>query len=352
MSAWGDWRSLLRCLALGGAAILTVGFAAAAADRAAEARRGVTVHIFWEATCPYCQRAKSFLGATAKREPWIEIDAIEVSSSERAQSLFVEVNRVYGIQQPLVPLIVVGSRPFLGYDGDETTGQEILSHARKCRNEDCADLIVSLVAAPASAGGAGAETKRASPPRKVPETIDLPLFGTISTHALSLPLLTVVLAAVDGFNPCAMWVLVFLIGLLVGMQDRVRMWILGTAFLVASAAVYFVFMAAWLNLFLLLGALLWIRVAIGVFALGSGAYYLREFAVNTAAECKVTSPGRRQRIMASLKHAVQEERFLLALGGIVVLAAAVNLIELLCSAGIPAVFTSVLALSDLPVWQH
>jgi hypothetical protein len=89
--------------------------------------------------------------------------------------------------------------------------------------------------------------------------------------------LTIVLGAVDGFNPCAMWVLVFLIGLLVGMRDPVRMWSYGAVFLLTSAAVYLAFMAAWLNLVLLLGTLAWIRIAIGVFALAAGGYYLREF---------------------------------------------------------------------------
>ena len=50
---------------------------------------------------------------------------------------------------------------------------------------------------------------------------------------------------------------------------------------------------------------------------------------------------------ARLKQAVGERSYLLAISGIVVLAVAVNLIELLCSAGIPAVYTQVLALSEL-----
>ncbi len=349
---WSVWLGRLRRVGLIVLCVLAASSTPGSSKAAAGEPGSVTVHIFGQTTCPYCQRAKAFLRKTAQRETWLELDAMELSSSERAQSLFEQANRVYGIERPAVPLIVVGARPFLGYDSDETTGQEILAHARMCRKEGCTDLIAGLAAALSGSGGAAPKPAEPSPRAKVPSEITLPLFGTISTGTLSLPALTVVLAAVDGFNPCAMWVLVFLIGLLVGVQDRTRMWILGGAFLVASAAVYFVFMAAWLNLFLVLGALLWIRVAVGVFALASGAYYLREFAVNRDAVCKVTSPGRRQRIMESLRHAVQEERFLLALGGIVVLAAAVNLIELLCSAGIPAIFTSVLALSDLPVWQH
>ena len=180
----------------------------------------------------------------------------------------------------------------------------------------------------------------------------LPFIGEISTATLSLPLLTIVLGAVDGFNPCAMWVLVFLIGLLVGMDDHRRMWVLGGVFLLASAAVYFVFIAAWLNVLLLLGALLWIRIAVGAFAIASGAFYLREFILSNEAVCRVTSPERRQSIMAALKNVVRQQRFALALAGIAVLAVAVNLIELLCSAGIPAVYAQVLSLSDLPTWQY
>jgi hypothetical protein len=149
-----------------------------------------------------------------------------------------------------------------------------------------------------------------------------------------------------------MWVLVFLIGLLVGMRDPVRMWSYGAAFLLTSAAVYFAFMAAWLNLVLLLGTLAWIRAAVGVFALVAGSYYLREFVRNPDAACAVTSPGERRRVMERLKGAVAEQSFLLAIAGIMALAGAVNLIELLCSAGIPAVYTQVLALSDLPATAY
>jgi hypothetical protein len=131
------------------------------------------------------------------------------------------------------------------------------------------------------------------------------------------------------------------------MRDPVRMWSYGAAFLLTSAAVYFAFMAAWLNVVLLLGTLAWIRAAIGVFALVAGGYYLREFVRNPDAACAVTSPRERQRIMERVNGAVVEQSFLLAIAGIMTLAVAMNLIELLCSAGIPAVYTQVLALSDL-----
>jgi hypothetical protein len=149
-----------------------------------------------------------------------------------------------------------------------------------------------------------------------------------------------------------MWVLLFLIGLLLGMQDRVRMWVLGTAFIAGSALVYFLFMAAWLNFLLFIGAVTWVRAAVGLVALAGGFYYLREYFQNPDAACTFTAPQARRRVLENLRRLATEERFWLALLGILALAFAVNLVELLCSAGLPAVYTQVLALSDIPVWQY
>jgi hypothetical protein len=186
----------------------------------------------------------------------------------------------------------------------------------------------------------------------VPAAIRVPLAGEVALRDLSLPALTVVLAAADGFNPCAMWVLVFLIGLVAGMRDRRRMWLLGGVFLFASAAVYFLFMVAWLNLLLLLGMIVWIRVGIGLLALAGGGYYLREFFTNPEAVCEITAPERRRRVLHWLRELARMDALWLALAGIVLLAVAVNLVELFCSAGIPAVYTQVLALSELATWQY
>jgi hypothetical protein len=111
-------------------------------------------------------------------------------------------------------------------------------------------------------------------------------------------------------------------------------------------------MAAWLNLLLFLGALVWIRIAAGVIALAGGAYYISEYVRNPAGLCQVTAPDARRRLTDRIRETVRQRSFLLALGGIVAVAVAVNLVELLCSAGVPAIYTQVLALSALPGWQY
>ena len=186
---------------------------------------------------------------------------------------------------------------------------------------------------------------------EISEKIDLPFFGEVEVKSLSLPVLTIAIAALDGFNPCAMWVLLFLISLLLGMKNRKRMWILGSTFIVASGAVYFLFLSAWLKVILFYGMVIWLRIAIAAVAIASGIYHIREFWLNRSG-CKVTNDKKRQKIFAKLRAVTQRQEFWLALGGIILLAAAVNLVELVCSAGLPAVYTSVLGMSNLPGWQY
>jgi glutaredoxin len=321
---------------------------AAGIDPAAQDKSVVAVYLFWTATCPHCAKARDYLLRLAAREPRMRLEPLELDGDEGRERAFVALSQRFGVEPLVVPLILVGDQVFVGYDDDATSGLEIENAVKDCLARSCADLAGPILAQSTTEQGLGSDPRKAQVRRPpLPETIWLPGFGHVATRSLSLPALTIVLGAVDGFNPCAMWVLVFLIGLLIGMRDPIRMWSYGAAFLLTSAAVYFAFMAAWLNLVLLLGTLGWIRSAIGVFALVAGVYYLREFVRNPDAACVVTSPGERRRIMERLKAAVAEQSFFLAIAGIMALAVAVNLIELLCSAGIPAVYTQVLALSDL-----
>lgn len=184
------------------------------------------------------------------------------------------------------------------------------------------------------------------------ESLTVPIIGTIQTANFSLPVLSVVIGLIDGFNPCAMWTLLFLISLLLGMKNKKRMWILGTTFIVASAFVYFLFLTAWLNFFLILGFVFWVRIAIGLIALGVGIYNLRDYYINRDAACKVIGGEKRKKAFDKLKNITHEKKFILALGGIILLAFAVNLVELVCSAGLPAIYTQILSISNLSPGQH
>jgi hypothetical protein len=270
----------------------------------------------------------------------------EIEHDAANQDLFIRAIDRFGVATPAVPMIIIGDRVLVGYRDDATTGRTIFDLAQGCLSAACSDPMRALISGERQAD---AQATEGSP---LPETIRLPLIGEIPTASLSLPVLTVVLAALDGFNPCAMWVLVFLIGLLLGLKDRARMWLLGGTFLLASAAVYFLFLAAWLNVLLILGAFAWLRVAVGLVAVGGGLYHLREYARGAEAVCEVTAPERRRRVFDRLKQTVQRRNLGLALIGVALLAVAVNVVELLCSAGLPAVYTAVLAQTPLPSWHY
>lgn len=130
------------------------------------------------------------------------------------------------------------------------------------------------------------------------------------------------------------------------------MWLLGVTFIVTSSFVYFLFMAAWLNIILFLGFVIWVRLAIGAVAIVGGGYHLKKGLDSRDGGCEVTGDEKRRAVFEKLKEIAKDKSILLALGGIILLAFAVNLVELVCSAGFPAVYTQVLALSDLPAWQY
>lgn len=318
------------------------------ANGAESEERKVDVYFFWKDGCPHCERAMDFLRRWEGEEARVRVHYLEISRYTGNYDVFSALVRQFGIERPGVPLTVVGKTYFEGYDDDSTTGAEIQSAAKACQEVVCRDLVWPLLTGIPETPAEDLP----QPVKKTPKVLKLPIFGEVTIGQVSLPVLTLMLAAVDGFNPCAMWTLLFLISLLVGLRNRFRMWVLGSAFIVASAAVYYLFMAAWLNLLLFFGMLLWIRILVGTLALGGGTYYLREYFVNPEAICKVTAPESRKRVFERLRSLASERRFLLALAGIILLAFAVNLVELICSAGIPAIYTQVLALSNLPTWQY
>jgi hypothetical protein len=116
--------------------------------------------------------------------------------------------------------------------------------------------------------------------------------------------------------------------------------------------VHFLFLSVWLNLFLFLGFVVWVRILISAVALGAGGYYLRDYWVNNNSVCSVTGSEKRRRVFEKIRNITQKRQFVFALGGIILLAVAVNVVELICSAGLPAIFTKILSLSNLPVWQY
>jgi len=310
----------------------------------------VKIYFFWGKGCPHCAQEKPFLKKLEQKYPEVKVYDFEVGYNRKNRDLLIKVGKKLNINVSGVPFTVVGERYFVGWYDEKSTGAAI-EEAVKCGLRDgCRDVVGELLA-PKPEKETQEECRCEKEKSPIPQKIKVPFIGEIETKNLSLPALAVILGGLDGFNPCAMWTLLFLISLLLGMKNRKRMWILGSAFIISSSAVYFLFMAAWLNLLLFVGFIVWVRVTIGLIALGGGIYNLREFSVNKSG-CKVAGDEKRQKVFEKLKAITQKQQFWLALSGIIILAAAVNLVELICSAGFPVVFTQILALSNLTKLQY
>lgn len=308
--------------------------------KSALATYDVQAHLFYGEGCPHCAKEKVFLGKLIESHPELKLTEYEIYYNQNNNKLMQEVAQKLGIKSGGVPFLVIGDKHFVGY-AEGITSRAIEARVKECGLKECGDIV---------------NTHQTEPVEIVKneetENITIPILGQTDISKLSLPVLTLVVAALDGFNPCAMWTLLFLISLLLGMKYRKRMWILGLAFITTSALVYFLFMAAWLNLFLYLGYIQWIRGLIGVVALLTGGYYLRDYLVNIKGGCSVMGDTKRQKIFNSLRTIAERPQFILALGGMMLLAIAVNLVELLCSAGLPAIYTQILSLSHLSSWQY
>ena len=305
----------------------------------------VNVYFFWAEGCPHCANEKPFLESLKQKYNNLEVHSLEITKSKENADLLAKVGRELNADVSGVPFTVVGKQYFIGWYDEKTTGAAIEEAVQSAIKNNFSDIVGSLIThiTPNSV-----QEKE----KTIPEKISLPILGEIETKNISLPIFTVIIGTLDGFNPCAMWILLFLISMLLGMKNRKRMWILGITFIVASAVVYFLFMAAWLNLILFLGFIFWVRLLIALVALAGGSYNLREYFINKDSGCKVTGEEKRQKVFERVKRITHEQKFWLALVGIVILAASVNFVELICSAGLPVIFTQVLALSDLAVWQY
>lgn len=314
----------------------------------------VDLYLFLGDGCPHCAQEEIFLKSMESKYPDLRIQRFEVWEHQNNARLMLEVAKKLQTNIGGVPFTVVGDKSFVGFD-ESYTAPQIEARIQECLTTTCPNSVAAIAPEIKIPETLNKDRKNEAIQEEMPQAvgkIDAGLFGEIDMAKFSLPVLTIIIGALDGFNPCAMWTLVFLISLLIGMQNRKRMWILGSSFIVASAAVYLLFMVAWLNIFLFIGVVAWVKILIGLVALLGAWYSLKDFYKNKDAACEVGDVEKKKRTMDKLKGYVSHQNFWLALFGIMALAFMVNLIELLCSAGFPAVYTQVLAMNNMIGWQY
>lgn len=320
----------------------------------------INIYLFWGDGCPHCKAEEKFFNEYLKDKTNIKLYKYEVWNSAKNREYLKDVQDKLNNKSSGVPYTIIGKNVVVGFS-EESTEKTIKKYIDTALNDkQYKDYVGDIVGVKTkyntteSLNDSTKSQKIISTEEKV-EEIDVPVLGKINPKTVSLPLLTIVLGFVDGFNPCAMWILLFLITMLFNMKNRKKMFILGMIFILTSGLVYLAFMLTWLNLAFFINSLIYIRLLIAMVAIIVGIWNLVKYSNSILKKdegCDVVSNQDRKKIMDKIKNIVSEKKFILAVFGIMALAASVNIIELMCSIGIPLIFTQILSLNNLSSVQY
>jgi glutaredoxin len=292
--------------------------------------RCLEIEMFSQAGCPHCARAIEYLEGLRVVRPDVSIRVRDIADDPRAAERLVELSLSHGRTAVSVPAFSICDVFLVGFLDANRTGPRILEAL-------------------------------SPPPDRARTGVELPPLGwldrfglsdRLSVEAIGLPAFTLALGLVDGFNPCAMWVLLILLSVLVGVRDRRKLFIVAGTFVVVSGLAYFAFMAAWLNVFLWIGYSRALQRTLGGLAVVVGAIHVKDFfALGRGISLSIpdsAKPG----IYRRLRGIARADTLWAALAGAVALAVLVNGVELLCTAGLPALYTQILSLQELNRAQY
>ena len=307
----------------------------------------ITINLFYSSTCPHCAAEKEFLNEYIKENRNVKVELYEVTENEDNAKLLDDVKETLGSINNYVPYTVIGEIGLTGYS--DSIKNQIIHFVDKYQTEEYYDLV-SKVKKEGKAIDLTKEddTKEVDNKKEAEETIKLPIIGEVAKSKISLPVAAIIIGFIDGFNPCAMWILLFLINMLIGIKDKKKSWIIGFTFLFVSGLVYFLSMIG-INLAVSAITINWIKILIALFILIFGIINLRKYFKMRKEEagCSVVDSKKRKKINSSIHKILESKSFLFALLGTSLLAASVNLVELACSLGFPLVFTEILSINKV-----
>ena len=284
------------------------------------------LEVFVRTGCPHCEAAKIFLDELRRERPSLQIDIYDVAENSVARQRLASLAVERGLANIGVPTFLIGTELIVGFLSADTTGAEI--RARLDQN-----------------------TQGAAPSPAV-ESIQTKWFGEFRVRSLGLPLFTVVIGLLDGFNPCSMWVLIFMLSLLAGLANRPKMLLIAGAFIAVEGIAYFAFMAAWLNMFLLIGLSRITELILGSIAGLAGVINIKDFWAFQRGISLSIPDAAKPGLYARMRRILQAENILAALLGTVILAVLVQAVELACTAGLPALYTRILTMQQLDRWVY
>lgn len=294
----------------------------------------IHLHFFWSAQCPHCVEAVPFVRTLPQRLPWLILHDYPVSDSPENLQTYIAYAKLMKLQRIAVPGFMFCHRLITGFNNAETTGEYLIDELTKCHSE-----YVEKKDEEAQQVAAGNSSSVSAP---------LPVIGQIDPQRWSLPMLTLVLAGLDAFNPCAFFVLLFLLSLLVHTHNRRRMLIIGTVFVLFSGLIYFAFMAAWLNIFIYSGELRIVTLMAALLAISIGVINSKDFFYFKRGVSLSIPESAKPGLFHRMRELVAAGNMGSMLFSTIILALVANSYELLCTAGFPMVYTRALTIQALP----
>ena len=317
--------------------------AAGAPARAADPDR---IELFVREGCPHCGQAEAFVAQLGRERPGLTIVVRDVTKDEGALARLQELVRSAGAGAARVPAAYVNGQLILGYSTEASTDKLIRSALAGSRVASSTPGDSSSCEAEDSLScGPGAGAAAAAPPA---EDFSVTLFGrTVTLDDVGLPAFTLAMGLLDGFNPCSMWVLLLIISMLAPLNDRKRMLAIAGTFVLVEGISYFVMMAAWLNLFLLIGLSRASQIAIAVIAIVAGLINVKDFFAFGRGITLSIPDSAKPRIYSRMRGILHAPTYTAAIAGTVVLGLLVQVVEFMCTSGFPALFTRILTLRQL-----
>lgn len=291
---------------------------------------GVVVDLwfFWSANCPHCKEAHPHIKKMGQEMPWVKLHSLRLDGQPENIATYRRLADAIGEDARSVPAFVFCGHMLVGWDSGGIIEQSVRNGLLSCRKES-----VEQNAGPV-------------------HPIVLPVFGEIDPKVWSLPAFTIVIAVLDSFNPCAFFVLLFLLSLLVHAGSRRRMLAIGSLFILVSGIVYFAAMAAWLNLFTMVGHLPLVTLVAGLIAVAIALVNIKDYFWFKQGVSLTMSKSNRGKLMQRTRSLVTNGSMPTMVAATLSLAAVANLYELLCTAGFPMVYTRLLTLNNLGTAEY
>lgn len=315
---------------------------------AAESKTAITV--FVRNGCTHCQAEEKFLDELLKQRNDITVRYYRLeNAADRAVwekfTAQVETSKV-------TPITVVGDNYIVGFDKAETTGKDIVGLIEKAKKNKIPTDLTSLTKKNEHGVASTCDSEGLVPCEVNPSyMVNLPVIGKIDANKYPLLIMSALFGFFDGFNPCAMWVLITFLMILLQVGDRKKMVLFAGTFILAEAIMYSLILVVWYKTWDFVQLDTIITPIVGLVSIFGGFLFLREWHKKEI-ECRVTDYKQRKEIRAKILNLASSKFTFITFISILGIAFSVNVIEFACSIGIPQAFTKILELNKLPLIQN